>query len=40
MLNGNTVCPIILFVCSLFNFFYVLHAERDTVLKETVEKRN
>ena len=25
MLNGNTVWPIILLVCSLFNFFYVLY---------------
>ena len=25
MLNGNTVWPIILLACSLFNFFYVLH---------------
>ncbi len=25
MFNGNTVWPVILLVCSLFNFFYMLH---------------
>ena len=40
MLNGNTAWPIILLVCSLFNFFYALYTEHDTVLKETTEKSN